>query len=78
MGEALTPAAMCNVRRYFRLTRLALPVRTNAIAHLLLNGTLTRGGDVPQIVHYTVHKPFHPELDLPGYQYLCRRPHTPR
>ena len=75
--KRFTAAAMDHARRYFRSTRLVLPVRTNAIAHLLLNGTLTRGGDVPQIVHYTHHKPFHPELDLPGYQYLCRRPRQP-
>ena len=64
---------MCYVFRYFRSTRMVLPVSTNAIAHLLLDGNLTRGGDVPLIVHYTHHKPFDPDRDLPGYQYLCRR-----
>ena len=59
--------------RYFRQTRLALPLRFNAIAHLLLDGNLTRGGDTPVIVHYTHHKPFNPNADLPGYQYLCTR-----
>ncbi len=52
---------------------MVLPVSANAIAHLLLDGNLTRGGDVPLIVHYTHHKPFDPDRDLPGYQYLCRR-----
>ncbi len=59
-------------RRYFRHSRMTLPLAYNAIAHLLANGTTLPDGSAPRIVHYTWHKPFRRDLGKPGHQLLCR------
>lgn len=58
--------------RYFKYSRMTLPLRYNAIAHLLVNGTTLPDGSDPIIVHYTWHKPFRRDDSKPGHSLLCR------
>ena len=51
--------------RYFKYTRVALPIEWNAMAHKLTDDGRTPGGARPRIIHFAEHKPVlapgHPE-----------------